>query len=119
MALRILLLVAISMALSSCGGDDGPGSGGVDAGGGGGSDAGGGTDGGPGPGGAPLDGLYTADVDEIVVEVDYETDAEPYTGTTLTSGDPWELFRVNMEALFSAHPRTLTFPTELPGMEAI
>lgn len=108
-ALRLLMGIGLSMLLG-CGGD-----------GGGGGDDGGvppGRDGGPGDD-PPLGGLYTSAVSEIRIEIDYETGAEPYTGTTLTSGDPWDLFEANLGALFSEAPRTLTFPRETSGMEDI
>src|SRR5688572_1374063 len=108
--MRTLLISGLLVVSVACGGDDGGGGedGGIEP----------GRDAGPGVG-PPLDGLYTAAVSEIRIEIDYETGAEPYTGTTLTSGDPWDLFQANLEALFAEAPRTLTFPRETSGMEDI
>jgi hypothetical protein len=78
----------------------------------------GGAEDGP-PGGPPRAGLYTSQVAEVVIEVDYQTGAEPYTGAVFPSGDTWDLFRANLTALFAAAPRTLTFPTTLARMQAL
>lgn len=67
----------------------------------------------------PLDGLYSAVVTEIVIEVDYETGAEPYFGNVPTFGDLWDFLRSNLEALFSVNPRTITVPGTLEQMEEI
>jgi hypothetical protein len=120
--LQVGLVLALVVISSSCKEDGGPGGDGdVDSGGGGDVDAGGGVrlDSGPIPPGGVLDGLYTTAVAEIVVEIDYEPGAEPYTGSGLTSGDTWRLFGTNMNALFEAAPRTITYPTTLAGMEDI
>lgn len=67
----------------------------------------------------PLGGLYGPAVREVVVEVDYQRGAEPYTGASLAVGDTWDLFVRNAQALFAAAPRALVVPTRLDGMEAL
>lgn len=68
---------------------------------------------------APRDGLYSPAVQEVVVEVDYQRGAEPYTEAGLTTGSPWELLRRNAEALFEGAPRRLTIPARLGEMQAL
>ena len=51
-------------------------------------------------GAAPMDGLFTSRVNEVVIEVDYEEGAAPYTRGSLGFGQPWDLFIVNAEAIF-------------------
>lgn len=86
----------------------------------GGSGGGGGTPTNPGSGSKPMNGLFTAAVTEIRVEVDYEPGAEPYTGSAgLLGGDVWDLFDRNVKALFTAHPKTFLVDRTLAAMEKI
>ncbi len=76
------------------------------------------SDAGADAGTAPMDGLFTAAVTEVVLEVDYQPGAEPFTGLNGTE-DTWELFRANAEALFRAAPRRITYPNRLDQMERL
>src|SRR5438045_1051575 len=55
----------------------------ADASDGGDDDTGGGGGGGGGGSGPPMDGLFTASVTDLVIEVDYQTGAAPYTGSVV------------------------------------
>jgi hypothetical protein len=66
----------------------------------------------------PGNGLFSRQVTEVVVEVDYQPGAEPYTGPNL-DGDTWDLFTTNAKALFDGAPRTLTIPTTLAQMQRL
>ncbi len=55
----------------------------------------------------------------IVVEIDYQRGAEPYTGTSVAFGDTWRLFRTNAEKLFEGTGKTIEVPTTLAGMERL
>src|SRR6185295_2827660 len=59
------------------------------------------------------------DAKRIVVELDYQRGAEPYTGTSVAFGDTWRLFRTNAEKLFEGTGKTLEVPTTLDGMERL
>jgi predicted Zn-dependent protease len=67
----------------------------------------------------PMNGLFTALVTEIEIEVDYQSGAEPYTGSVLLFGRLWDTFQTNVEAIFSAHPKTLYLDDELAEMERL
>lgn len=54
----------------------------------------------------------------VVVEIDYETGQEPYTGEIITWGDTFEPTVANIDRLF-AHKKTLDIPTTLPQMQDI
>ena len=57
------------------------------------------------------------DLTDIVVEVDYQLDAEPYTGSAGPgSGDTWDLFQGNADALFSGTGVSVTAPSTLSDM---
>ncbi len=104
-----LLLVALlaacnSVAGSGGGGDDDPQ---IDArGSGSGSNGGGGTD------------PFAATTANIVVEVDYETGQEPYTGNVITFGETWEPTLTNINRLFSGK-KAVTIPTTLSEMQDV
>lgn len=57
--------------------------------------------------------VFSSEVTEIILEVDYAADAEPFTG-----GD-WKLFQSNAAALFAGSPRRITVPRELFEMQLI
>ncbi len=62
--------------------------------------------------------LFSSEVTEVLVEVDYMPQAEPYTGT-ITVGDPvWDFFKNNLSALFN-ETKMITVPTSLDEMEQI
>ena len=94
MAPRLSLLAAL--ALASCSGD-GP--------------LGGGDDNGP--------EIGDPDLKAIRVEVDYQPDAEPYTGSTVLGGETWELFQGNVEALFEGTGVSIFAPQQLSEMEEL
>lgn len=74
----------------------------------------------PGGGGSvdPIDHLYAKTTTKLSVEIDYQTGAEPYTGT-LFAMDTWNLFSTNVNRLFQSSGKTLTVPNMLSGMEAL
>lgn len=63
--------------------------------------------------------LYSKEVTEMIIEVDYQDGAEPFTGSAATIDDLWSLFRVNAQALFKETPRTITVPSNLEDMEKL
>jgi hypothetical protein len=62
--------------------------------------------------------VFDPAITDVVIEVDYETGNEPYTGEILAFGDTWDLTHANLERLF-AGGKTLTLPTTLGEMEDI
>ena len=58
------------------------------------------------------------EITEVVVEVDYETNAEPYTGEIAAVGDTWALFRNNIAVLFDDGV-TFEIDSSLSDMEEI
>lgn len=58
-------------------------------------------------------------VESFVLEVSYESEAPPYTGSTVNIDDPWTLFEVNMEALFEGTAVTIESPSVLDEMQDI
>ncbi|MCA9563370.1 MAG: hypothetical protein KC561_07770 [Myxococcales bacterium] len=65
-----------------------------------------------------VEDLFSGEVTEIVIEVDYQPGAEPYTGD-VRGQDVWNLFRVNAEALFSESEKTFVVPSTLDEMEEL
>lgn len=63
-------------------------------------------------GGDDYPDLFSHDVDQVVLEVDYQPGAEPYT-----QGNVWSLFAANADALFLAAPREIIVPNTLGEME--
>ncbi|MCB9554153.1 MAG: hypothetical protein H6705_20180, partial [Myxococcales bacterium] len=79
-----------------------------------------------GAGGGPVEhvgraGLFAPTVERFTVEVDYAPGAAPYVeiGGLLNRRDAWEIFEVNVEALFAAAPRELVIPRALAEMQAL
>lgn len=66
--------------------------------------------------------IYAKSTTQLVVEIDYQKGAEPYTGSILGM-DTFNITRVNLEKLFQgsgATPaKTLTLPTQLAQMEQL
>lgn len=95
-------------------------------GGGGGDDVGGDDDGGGGDGGgtggpdAPpgLRGVFDPSVTDVLVEIDFEPGAEPFTGNVIGFGDTFAITRSNIDRIFAGR-KTLSVPTTLAGMENI
>jgi hypothetical protein len=65
-----------------------------------------------------LPSVFSSQVTEVAVEVDYEAGAEPYTGAVFGGGDTWDLFKGNLNQLFDGK-KTLTIPSTLQGMAAL
>ncbi|QQR91307.1 MAG: hypothetical protein IPJ88_06150 [Myxococcales bacterium] len=63
--------------------------------------------------------LYSEQTQRIVIEVDYQTGAEPYTTGGAFSGDPWDLFELNLKALFNYTTSELVVPKTLSDMEEL
>lgn len=65
------------------------------------------------------DELYGSSIKDIVIEVDYATGMEPYTGEILLFGDTWGVFKTNAERLFEGSGKAIEVPTELSQMEEL
>jgi hypothetical protein len=108
--MRTCLLLAL---LAACGST-------AAAGGGGGGDdvspdaSGSGSNGGGGGGTNP----FAATTANVVIEIDYETGQQPYTGNVIGFGDTFAVTQTNIDRLF-AGKRNLTLPTTLSGMEDV
>lgn len=63
--------------------------------------------------------LYDERIERIVIEVDYQTGAEPYTTGGAFAGDPWELFELNLISLFNYTTSELVVPKSLSDMEEL
>ncbi|MGQ0507744.1 MAG: hypothetical protein ACT4TC_20775, partial [Myxococcaceae bacterium] len=65
--------------------------------------------------------LFSAEITQVVLEVDYAEGAEPYTGpnSIFGGGDTWQLFRANAAKLFEGQNKTLIIPSQLSEMEAL
>ncbi|HEU4611988.1 MAG TPA: hypothetical protein VFS15_07915 [Kofleriaceae bacterium] len=85
--------------------------------GGGGDDDGMGVDAASG-GGSGAAGVFDPSIDSVVVEIDYETGQEPYTGPILGFGDTFDPAVTNLDRLFSG-TKQLTVPRTLAEMEDI
>jgi hypothetical protein len=59
--------------------------------------------------------VFAPSTTKVIVEVDYETGSEPYTGTAPMFGEIWAPTVTNIERLFSG-TRDLTIPTTLSEM---
>lgn len=95
----LLLLVLAACGNSAAGDDDGP----------------------PGDGSQPVDGngeVFEPAVTRVVIEIDYETGREPFTGPTLGSTDTFELSAANLDRLF-AGKKQITLPRTLAEMQEV
>lgn len=63
--------------------------------------------------------LYGAAIKTIVLEVDYATGAEPYTGSIVAMGDTWDLSEKNIARLFEGANKTIQVPHKLDEMEEL
>jgi hypothetical protein len=62
--------------------------------------------------------LFSESTRTVVLEVDYATGAEPYTGEAGALGDLWDLFGENAERLFNG-TKTVQYPRRLDEMEEL
>lgn len=99
----VIVLAACGSTASGGGGDDGTG---TDA-------AGGGS--GNGSGNVSV---FDPSVTKVVVEIDYETGEEPYTGPIIGFGDTFEPTQTNIDRVF-AHKKMLTIPSTLAEMQDV
>ncbi|CAN5810077.1 hypothetical protein BH11MYX2_BH11MYX2_12160 [soil metagenome] len=100
--------LAFALVLAACGSSGGGSSSG--------DDAGGGDDGsGSGSGNA---NVFDPSVKDVVLEIDYETGEEPYTGSIIGFGDTFDLTKTNLGRIFSG-TKTLTIPTTTAQMQDI
>jgi hypothetical protein len=67
----------------------------------------------------PPEEVFPEKVTTIEIEVDYAPGAEPYTGDAGATGDVWDLFRANAEALFEGRDKTFIIPTTLDEMQEL
>lgn len=58
--------------------------------------------------------LFSSEVEQVVIEVDYQAGAEPFTESNV-----WSLFAANAQALFAGAPRDLIVPVSLGEMERL
>jgi hypothetical protein len=65
------------------------------------------------------DMLFSPSVTDVVLEVDYQPGAEPYTGGVATVSDVWQITRDNVTRAFMKHPKKLTIPSTLAQMESL
>lgn len=61
---------------------------------------------------------FAVSTTNIVLEIDYESGKEPYTGNVVGSGPIWEPMLTNLDRLF-AGKKTLTIPTTTTEMENV
>jgi predicted Zn-dependent protease len=62
--------------------------------------------------------LFSDAIDTVVIEVDYATGAEPYTGEVAGVGDSWSIFGENADRIFGG-TKTIDYPNRLEQMEAL
>jgi hypothetical protein len=71
------------------------------------------------PGGGSGDvSVFDPSITNVVVEIDYETGNEPYTGPIVGFGDTFEPTQFNIDRLF-AGKKMLTIPTTLGAMQDV
>ena len=61
---------------------------------------------------------FAESVSSIIVEVDYASGAEPYTGAGAQLDDPWAIFGDNAARLFGSS-KTVTYPNALDEMQEL
>ena len=66
-------------------------------------------------------GLFGADVTRVTFKIDYEAGAEPYTSFQLMTGNPFNLGRTNIEAMFMAAGTSpeIVLPDQLEDMDQL
>ncbi len=62
--------------------------------------------------------VFDPDVTQVIIEIDYETGQEPFTGPVLGMGDTFDLSQANLERLLSTR-KTLTLPRVVADMEDV
>lgn len=62
--------------------------------------------------------VFDPSIAKVVLEIDYETNEQPYTGTVIGFGDTFAPTLANIDRVF-AHKKTLTIPTTVAEMENI
>lgn len=62
--------------------------------------------------------VFEPEVTKVVIEIDYETGQEPFTGSTIGMGDTFDLSAANIDRLF-AHKKDITLPRVLADMQDI
>src|ERR1043165_6970027 len=63
-------------------------------------------------------GVFDPSVTRVVLEIDYETNEQPYTGNIIGFGDTFAPTMANIDRVF-AHKKMLTIPQTIPEMENI
>jgi predicted Zn-dependent protease len=63
--------------------------------------------------------LFSSQITSVTVEIDYQTGAEPYTGSAGRLKDVWQVTRDNVDRVFSKSAKALTLPTTLPQMQPL
>ncbi len=78
------------------------------------------------PGAGPSSGtqpepteLFSPSVKKLVIEVDYQAGAEPYTGGSGLMKEPWQITEANLARLFLRAPKATTLPRTLPEMQLL
>src|SRR5262245_11434705 len=73
----------------------------------------------PPPSVGSLDHIYDKATTRLIVEIDYQTGGEPYTGPLIGSSDTWDVFANNAMRLFQSAGKTVQVPRTLAEMEAL
>lgn len=69
---------------------------------------------------APLDHIYDKATTKLIVEIDYQNGATPYTGPLLgASSDTWDVLSSNAARLFQGSGKSIEVPRTLAQMEAL
>jgi hypothetical protein len=73
----------------------------------------------PGDGAVTGNGtVFQPEVTDVVVEIDYETGQQPFTGPILGMGDTFDLSQANVDRLF-AGKKQLTLPRDIADMQDV
>lgn len=78
------------------------------------SGAGAGIEGQPSP-----EEVFGSAIDTIALEIDYESGAEPYTGSVVGFGPIWDVTERHLDALFEGAGKSFVVPRELSAMQDI
>lgn len=108
MRTSVLALVFTGILTAACSGSDGSGD----------EPTGGSGAGSPGDQPSPA-ALFGPGVSSVVVEIDYATGAEPYTGSAAAFGDVWDISQEQMNRLFEPSGTTWELPHTLEDMEEL
>ena len=69
--------------------------------------------------GEPLPSPFSTTIKDVIVEVDYQSGAQPQTGPAGRFGDWWQIFADNALALFEDTDKTLRVESQLEAMDEL